>query len=120
MIWLCAVHSLCFAVLHMGFWKIFNWRQELASCSFNTRVIIQIMNLRLIYFFLAVTYICFAFPEELVSTPLGRAFMIGMSLFWVGRLIEQFIFLHHDSWKIYALSGVFALSAALFAAPLLL
>jgi hypothetical protein len=55
----------------------------------------------------------------MVSTGLGRAFMAGMSLFWLGRLIEQFIFLPYNKPMIHVLSVVFALGAVLFALPLL-
>ena len=116
----CGIHSIGFAVFHAFFWKIFDWQNDLRSASIPTRAIIQIANLRLIYFFLFIGVLCFVFPSALVETALGRATLLGMSLFWVGRLIEQFIFLPYNRLMIHLLSAVFALGAVLFALPLVL
>jgi len=115
----CGVHSLGFAVFHILFWKIFNWKADLKTASVATRAIIQIANLRLIHVFCLVGILCFLFPGELVQTNLGRAVLLGMSLFWLGRLVEQFIFLRYNRPMIHVLSGLFALGAVLFALPLL-
>ncbi len=80
---------------------------------------IQIFNLRLIYLFFAVGALCLAFPLELRNTTLGKAFLVGMSFFWIGRLIEQFIFLRYNRLLIHILSLLFAVGAVLFAVPAL-
>lgn len=118
LLWLCGMHSLGFALFHMGFWKWFGWPATLRTTGAATRAVTQILNLRLIYVFLGVAGLCFFFPDELVHTRLGRVVMAGMSLFWVGRLIEQFVFLRINRWPVHALSVSFALGAVLFAAPL--
>lgn len=112
------IHSFGFAIFHAFFWKIFNWRKDLLSSSITTRAIIQIANLRLIYIFILVGIICFVFPEELIQTQLGRALLLGMSLFWLGRLIEQFIFLPYNRLIIHLLSVLFTIGCILFAVPL--
>ena len=116
---LCGLHSVLFALFHLGFWKIFSWKRELQTASISTRAILQIANLRLIYIIVGIAVLCFLFPEDLVSTALGRAFMLGVSLFWVGRRIEQFIFLPYNRWMIHVLSFSFSLGAILFAVPLI-
>jgi hypothetical protein len=116
---LCAIHSFALAAFHLLFWKLFRWREELPRMSVANRAILQIINLRLIYLFLGVGALCLAFPDELVSTPLGRAMMLGMSVFWVGRSLEQFVFLRHNRPLIHALTGIFLLGALLFAWPVL-
>lgn len=103
----------------MSFWKIFRWREDLKKSSVSTRAIIQIANLRLIFLFLLIAYLCFRFPEELSTTPLGRALMGGMALFWAGRFIEQFLFLRYHRPMIHVLTVVFALGAILFVMPIL-
>jgi hypothetical protein len=117
-VFLCGWYSLGLALFHLSFWKIFGWREELKKASIATRAMLQIFNLRLIYLFLLVAYLCFEFPEDLYRTPLGRAFLGGMCLFWVGRLIEQFVFLRYRHMLIHTLSVVFLIGAALFAAAL--
>ena len=114
---LCGIHSLGFAIFHILFWRIFRWPVELQKVSVPTRAMIQIFNLRLIYLFAGVAALCFYFQDELVTTPLGKAIMLGMSLFWLGRLIEQFIFLRYHSWMVHLLSVMFGVGAVLFAWP---
>lgn len=112
------LHSLGFALFHLAFWKLFDWKRDLARNSLANRAILQILNLRLIYVFVGVGVACFVFAHELVATPLGRALLGFMSLFWVGRAIEQFVFLRIDDWRVHVLTALFVLGAVLFAAPL--
>ncbi len=115
---LCGLHSFTFALFHMGFWKLFDWKRDLRKTSLATRAVTQILNLRLIYFFIGIGVLCFAFARELHATPLGRALLAFMSLFWVGRTIEQFVFLRIDKPLVHALTLLFVVGAILFALPL--
>ncbi len=112
------LHSLGFAVFHLAFWRIFRWRDTLRTATVADRAILQILNLRLIYVFLGIAALCFLFADELHGTALGRAMLLGMSLFWVGRTIEQFVFLRINRPMVHALTALFVLGAALFAVPL--
>ncbi len=113
------LHSLGFALFHLAFWKLFRWPQSLQAAGVANRTIIQIANLRLVYVFLGVAALCFLFPQELAGTPLGRALLFGMSGFWIGRTIEQFVFLRSGTAMVHVLTGLFVLGAVLFALPLL-
>lgn len=113
------MHSLAFAVFHMAFWTLFDWRHSLKSATVADRAILQILNLRLIYVFLCMAALCFAFTAELHATALGRALLAGMSLFWVGRTVEQFVFLRIDRPLVHVLTALFVFGAVLFALPLL-
>ncbi|QWP76598.1 hypothetical protein J5226_23985 [Lysobacter sp. K5869] len=117
-IYLAGLHSLGFALFHVAFWKLFRWRQTLRTATVADRAIIQILNLRLIYVLLGIAALCFVFPDELQRTALGRAVLLGMSLFWVGRTIEQFVFLRINRPMVHALTALFVLGAVLFAVPL--
>ena len=116
---LCGLHSFAFALFHLAFWKLFNWKRELQKVGLPTRAITQILNLRLIYFFTGIGVLCFAFTQELHSTALGRALLLFMSLFWVGRTIEQFVFLRINKPLVHMLTVLFVTGAILFALPLL-
>jgi hypothetical protein len=115
---LCGLHSAAFGIFHLLFWRIFRWKADLRGHSDSSRAIIQILNLRIIYVFFAVAALCFAFPSELIGTALGRAVLGGMALFWVGRTIEQFVFLRGGGVFVHALTAAIVLGAVLFAAPL--
>lgn len=114
---LCALHSAFFALLHLAFWKLFAWRRVLPQMRLSERAILQILNLRLIYVFLGIGALCLCLPAELVGTPLGRVLMLGVAGFWLGRLVEQFVFLRVNHAGVHALSLLFALGIALFAWP---
>ena len=115
---LCGIHSFAFAAFHLAFWKLFDWKHDLQKTSIATRAVTQILNLRLIYLFLGIGVLCFAFTRELHATPLGRALLVFMSLFWVGRTIEQFVFLRVNKLLVHVLTALFVIGAVLFALPL--
>lgn len=115
----CALHSAAFGVFHLLFWRLFDWKRELPKLRPPTRAIVQILNLRLTYLFFAVAALCLLFPAELSGTPLGRAVLAVMALFWLGRAVEQVVFLRglrHPA--VHVLTASFLLGAALFAWPL--
>lgn len=116
----CGVHSLGFALFHLGFWRLFDWPASLRSTTPANRAVLQIANVQLVSLFAAVAALCFAFPDALAGTPLGRACLLGMALFWLLRLATQFVWLRVSRVIVHVLSGLFALGAVLFALPLLL
>lgn len=118
-IYLCGFFSLGFAIFHLFFWKIFNWNKELQKVSKHNRGIFQILNIRLIYLLLFTAAVCFFCTEELYTTRLGKAFLLGWSVFWLGRTIEQFIFLRINTPVIHVLTIFFMTGTVLFALPLL-
>ncbi len=120
MIFICGVYCLGIGIFHTQFWRLFDWKNDLIKLQASNKAIIQISNMRLIYFFLFVAAICFIFPHELLNTTLGHFFLGGMSIFWLGRTIEQFIFLRVDHPMVHLLTYLFFLGTILFAIPLLL
>lgn len=116
---LCALHSFGFAAFHLAFWTLFDWKRELAKVGLPTRAVTQILNLRLIYVFLGVGAACLVFPAQLRGTALGRGLLGFMAVFWVGRTVEQFVFLRVNHRLVHALTAAFVLGAVLFAWPLL-
>lgn len=114
------VHSLFFAFFHMVFWKIFKWKTELEKINLANRAIMQILNLCLVYFFLFVACICFFFTKELYASNLGKAFLCGISLFWLARAIEQFIFLPVNKLFVHVLTLLFVAGFVIFLLPVIL
>lgn len=116
---LCGLHSFGFAAFHIAFWSLFRWPKTLASTTIANRAILQIANVQLIWVFLGIGSLCLCFPDALVRTALGRAVMLGMSGFWIVRLIQQFVFLRIHHGLVHALTVLFALGAILFALAVL-
>ncbi len=117
---LCGLYNIGFAIFHISFWKIFHWDSDLKKLSFANKAIIQILNVHMIYYFLFVAFICFAFQTELLTTKFGNIILIGNSLFWLLRTIQQFIFLRANHIKIHILTIIFVIGTILFAIPILM
>ncbi|RHX87488.1 hypothetical protein [Leptospira stimsonii] len=113
-----SIHSVGFAIFHVYFWKLFRWKEDLKRISFANRAILQIANLRLIYYFVFMAVITFFFRTELVHSQMGNWILIGFSFFWWGRLIEQFIFLRVNQSMVHFLSALFFLGGVLYLIPL--
>ncbi|MCE9600241.1 MAG: hypothetical protein K8S54_19945 [Spirochaetia bacterium] len=111
------VHSVALLIFHIGFWRMLRWKKELKHVSQVNRAVMQILNLRLIYVFAVLAAACFYFRTALADSPIGLAILGAASLFWVGRLIEQFIFLRRGNWMVHTLTVVFFLGGVIFAMP---
>lgn len=106
-------HALIMAVFHLLFWRLFDWRHELAKLRLPTRAVTQILNLRLIWFFALVALLFIARPEAIVRDDTGQALLAFMVVFWLGRLVEQFVFLRIRHALVTALSFWFSLGTVL-------
>jgi hypothetical protein len=115
---MCGFYNIGFALFHFGFWKIFNWKVELKKLSYPNKAIMQILNIQICYYFLFTAIICFAFPSELFTTKFGNWFLIGTSLFWLIRTLQQLIFLRANHYKIHLLTFIFLIGTVLFALPI--
>ena len=111
------VYVLAFAVFHLAFWKLFDWKNELPKLKPVNRGVMQVLNIRLTYVFVVVGGLAIFFADELLSTRLGHVILAATSLFALMRAAEQLIF-----WKIEKASVAFffilLIGAAMFAAPL--
>ncbi len=116
---LCGFYNIGFAIFHIAFWKIFHWDSELKKLSFANKGIMQILNVQMIYYWLFVAIASFAFPTELLTTKFGNFFLIGNSIFWLLRTIQQFIFLRANHIAIHILTFIFMIGALLFALAIL-
>lgn len=110
-------YNIAFALFHLGFWNLFRWDSELKKLSFANKGIMQILNIQISYYFILTAIICFAFPTELLTTKLGNWFLMGTSLFWLIRTIQQFIFLRANHYKIHILTFIFIIGTILFLLP---
>ena len=86
------LYNLGFAVFHLFFWKIFHWREDLASLTRVNRAVMQVLNLCLTFVFLMMAYISIVFRTELSGTELGRTLSLSFAVFWFLRMIEQILF----------------------------
>jgi len=114
-------HSLFFAVFHCLFGDKLHWKSQLAKLDNTNNAVMQILNLRIIFVFGFHAFLCFYFPNELLTSGLGKAVLLGSSLFWIGRTVEQFWFRKlepiTDPISIF-LTVLFVLGSVLYLVPL--
>lgn len=115
---LCSLYNFAFAIFHIFFWKIFDWKEDLKQNSVANRAIIQILNIRLIYIFILMGLSYLFFSEQLMNSALGKFILVGFFGFWLGRTIEQFIFLRVKSRFVQILTTVFIFGTVLHFIPL--
>lgn len=93
MAWIIAagIYNLGFGLFHLAFWRLLDWREQLARLSPTNRAVVQALNLCLTFFFLLGAFLALFFPEEMLSTGLGQALRVGLLLFWILRTALQVI-----------------------------
>lgn len=110
---------LLWAAFHLAFPRLFRWHESLAGLDRVNRGILRVMNLCLIFMFLAAAWLSLAFTGEISATPLGRALCAALAGFWVFRLGLQFTHFRALDPRSLVLSTLFAATSLAYAAPLL-
>jgi len=112
-------YNLGFAIFHLMFWQLFQWEKDLSKLTFVNRSVMQILNLCLTFIFLVMAYISFFYVSELRQTHLGKTLLIGFSLFWLLRMIEQIIFFGIRNSISIVLTIVFLFGSVIYLIPLM-
>ena len=84
--------SLLFFVFHILFSQLFNWKETLTCLNLNNWAIFQTFNLVAILMVGMITYFTFLHPVELAEISFGRSLLIVFSLFYIIRIVAQFIY----------------------------
>ena len=108
-----------FAIFHLFFWRLFNWKKDLARLTYVNRAVMQILNLCLTFIFIAVGYISIFYSNELLTTNLGRVILTAISLFWFLRTIEQIIFFGTKEIRSNILTIIFVAGFIIYLIPVL-
>jgi len=108
-----------FAIFHLFFWQLFNWKKDLASLSIINRAVMQILNLCLTFVFIVVAYISIYYSSDLVSTSLGRIIIGSISMFWLVRIGEQLFFFGLKKRVSIILTIIFIIGFIIYLIPVL-
>ena len=111
------VFNIAFAVFQVLFWRLFDWKRDLAFLSFINRQVMQILNLCLTFAFLIFAYVSLAHTAELLGTDLGRALLLLISVFWFLRAAEQVIYFHLKHALSVAFFASFLVGRSLYGYP---
>jgi hypothetical protein len=92
--WLYAAagYNVALAVFHLGFWRMFRWREELPKLHAVNQGVMQAMNLILTYLLVLMAGLQVLRADEMVGTSLGRTLMAGLMLCWLVRAALQPVF----------------------------
>lgn len=111
---------LLWAAFHLRFPRMFRWNNALAALDPVNRGVMQVMNLCLVFQFLACASLSLLYADALTGTPLGRAVCAGLASFWLLRLGLQFTHFRAFALRSLLLDVFFAATCAAYALPLLL
>jgi hypothetical protein len=87
------------AFIHISFPKYFNWKGELSTLSIINR---QMMYFHMFFIALVVFLmglLCLTSSKELLTSALGKRISLGLGIFWIVRLIVQFVGYSSKTWK---------------------
>jgi hypothetical protein len=101
------------------FWRLFRWKEDLASLTRINRAIVQVMNLCLTFVFLAFAYISLFHTTELLSTSLGKTLLFMIFIFWMLRAIEQIVFFGLRKKQSVTLLIIFVFGGLIYLLPVL-
>jgi hypothetical protein len=87
------------AFVHVSFAWYFNWRRELATLSLINRQMMYVHTFFVAFTVLLMGLLCLSSAAELVATPLGRRLALGCGLFWLVRLLVQFVGYSPQLWR---------------------
>lgn len=115
----CGLFNLGFAIFHIYFWVLLKWRVELQKLNFINNAVMQIINIQLIYYFIFTAILCLIVPDDMLSTRIGKLFLIGSSIFWLIRTVQQFYFFKFNNFRLNILTILFIIGTILFAIPII-
>lgn len=114
------IYCLAFAIFHLAFWKLFDWKTELPKLNAVNRGVMQVLNLRLTYLLLVFAFVSIYFNSDLLASELGKIILGAVSLFWLMRAIEQPIFWKFKDAVSVAFFVIFLFGAVIYFLPLIL
>lgn len=87
------------ALVHLGFPAYFNWTTELTKLNLINRQMMQVHTFFIALTVLLMGLLCLSAPAELMTTSLGKKISVGLSIFWLIRLLFQFFVYSPLLWK---------------------
>ena len=86
------VLNILLGIFHFMFWAIFDWPNTIECLNSNNKGILEVLNIHGALAILFFGYLSIFRIEELQNTKLGRTVILFVALFYLIRLINEFIF----------------------------
>ena len=106
--------NLLIGILHVGFWRLFDWSEELSRLSWENSNIMQMLNLFTIVFFFYTGFVLMFMPSKLLANAAGRSFIGLFATLYLARLGMEFYFPHAS----IGFASFLAISTLFFVFPL--
>ena len=87
------------ALAHGFFPAYFNWKYDLAKLSLINRQMMEVHTFFIALMVLLMGILCLTSAEELLETPFGNRISIGLGIFWLIRLLIQFVGYSAQLWR---------------------
>lgn len=87
------------AFLHVIFPKYFKWSAELQSVSVINKQMMYVHTFFIAFTVFLMGVLCLTSFTELTATSLGKKVSLGLSVFWMARLLIQFFGYSSLLWK---------------------
>jgi hypothetical protein len=87
------------ALVHGIFPRYFKWTQDLNSLSLVNRQMMIVHTFFIALTVLMMGILCLTSSAEITGTPLGRKISLGLGIFWLFRLLIQFLGYSSELWK---------------------
>ena len=87
------------SLMHIVLPKYFRWERELAPLSMVTRQIVYVHTFFIAFVVMLMGLLCLSYAHELVHDPFGKIISLGLSGFWLTRLVFQFFVYSPELWR---------------------
>lgn len=87
------------AVVHVIFPRYFHWKKELATLSLINKQMMEVHTFFIALTVLLMGLLCVSSAEEMTQTVLGRKIALGFGIFWIARLLIQFVWYSSKLWR---------------------
>jgi len=102
---------------HLYFGRYLNWKSDAVKLSPINRQIFHVHTFFICFVLVMMGILCLFFPHALlppaVPTLLSKLFLIGMTVFWVTRLVFQWCVYDSSLWRGHRLNTVAHLAFSL-------
>ena len=87
------------SLVHIIFPRYFKWAEELEKISLINREMMYIHTFFIALVVMLIGLLCTTSAHELSTTKLGSRISLGLSIFWIIRLIIQFFGYSSELWR---------------------
>lgn len=118
LLWTGGIAHVLLTVLHLAFRPLLKWEKTLAPLNAENRGIMYIFNSLMIVLFAFLALLSFWQSEALLTSELGTLVLGFLGLFWLVRLVLQFVYLDFKTVPDKVLTVLFGLMVLCYLLPI--